>query len=277
MIYTHRAQITELAKINQDDYDNSLIGGMKMAAILYFEPRGPAGIRELGATYLSESGTHVFLRYVKPNRCAYVRLFQNEVQPDASAGYCAVLDLLASVVQSQHSKIRVRYIGEELCTEGDDLMKGYLILGTLAVMLALSLGLLACGKSPEKTSNLSSAQAITESPSIEPFYLQAGDINKVTINSVTTAVPGEVNVVIDQSAEIKELIEILNNARPYSGAAPADRYAQLTFSMKDGSDASLEFNGHGLIFFVAAQASYILEPESKVKALNAFIDGLESH
>ncbi len=61
-VYIHRTQITEIEKVDQDDLEKSIIGGMEMAAILKFEPRGPAGIREIGNVYLSEIGTHVFRR-----------------------------------------------------------------------------------------------------------------------------------------------------------------------------------------------------------------------
>ena len=107
--------------------------------------------------------------------------------------------------------------------------------------------------------------------------MKVEDINTVYINAVSTS--EEVKVILDHTTDIKnikELLGILNNARPYSGAAPADRYGEFTFSMKDGSENSLEFNGHGLFFVVNASQSYILEPESDVKLLNTFIDGLKN-
>ncbi|MFD0715674.1 hypothetical protein [Paenibacillus sp. GCM10027626] len=150
-------------------------------------------------------------------------------------------------------------------------MRSQKILGVIATLLTLSVLLLACSEASRSSSDLPKPPDPSEELEGKPFQINAEDIVRVTITDLTEEIEG----IIDQEADIKELSEILNNASPYSGATTADFYGLFTFSMKDGSETKLKFSSHGAAFIdIKAQQGYMLD-RSKVKALNALVDRIK--
>ncbi len=149
-------------------------------------------------------------------------------------------------------------------------MKRYQLLGIIATILLFTL-LLACGKPPSLPSKQPKSNSLSPSQNhdVELLMLNEEDVTKITIISRA----GDNIGVVEERADINELVEIVNEAPSVSGPGTADDYGVFTFYLKDESKISLGFGGHGSYY--SKQGYSFTINEEKVKRLNTLVDRIK--
>lgn len=83
-IFIVRTKIAKIEKVDQNDLENSIIGGMKMAYTLYAEDSAPEG--DIPGLYLTERDTRVF-RSIADNEKQLVTLADLKVGQEVEIQY----------------------------------------------------------------------------------------------------------------------------------------------------------------------------------------------